>query len=154
MELRTYGVGVVVADAEFKSFENGGGVGSVNLAFNRSFKDREGAWQKETSYVKAQIFGPKAEKFVRFAKKGVPIYCDGYIKMDSWQTKEGEKRTSLVLNLTNFEIVQKLNGENKIESTNPGKTVVSPPKNKQAKKEPQPVSVAVSEVEDNDEIPF
>lgn len=150
MQLNSFGVGVVVADAEFKSFENGGGVGSVNLAFNRSFKDREGAWQKETSYVKAQIFGPKAEKFVQFAKKGTPIFVEGYLKQESWQTKEGDKRTTLVLNLNNFEIVQKTNGENKAEKP----VAASPPKNKKSTPKPEPVAVAASQVEDNDEIPF
>lgn len=156
MELHCFGVGVATADAETRPVGTTS-VSTVNLAFNRSYKDKEGAWQKETSYVKAQIFGPRAEKFVQFVKKGVPVCVEGYLKQDNWTDKEGQKKTVLVLNLTSFEIAQKLNGENKTESTNPEKAAVSPPKNKQAKKsspEPQPVAVAVNEVEDNDEIPF
>jgi len=156
MELHCYGVGVCTADAELRSVGTTN-VSSANLAFNRSYKDKDGAWQKETSYIKAQIFGPRSEKFAQFVKKGTPVYVEGYIKQDSWTDKEGQKKTVLVLNLSNFEIVQKLNGENKIESTNPEKTAVLPPKNKQAKKsspEPQPVTVAVNETEDSDEVPF
>ena len=152
MELRAYGVGVATADAETRPVGTTS-VSTVNLAFNRSFKDKDGTWQKETSYIKAQIFGPKADKFAQFVKKGTPICVEGYVKQDNWQTKEGEKRTVLVLNLTSFEIAQKLNGENKTESTNPEKTAVSPPKNKKVKTEPQPVAVT-SEVEDNEEVPF
>lgn len=153
MELRAYGVGVATTDAEMKSLGTTS-VSSVNLAFNRSYKDKDGQWQKETSFVKAQIFGPRAEKFSQFVKKGTPVCVEGYLKQDSWNTKEGEKRNILVLNLSSFEIAQKLNGENKTESTNPEKAAVSPPKNKKVKTEPQPVTVAVNEVEDNDEIPF
>ena len=163
MELRVYGVGVVTADAETR-MAGATPVATANLAFNRNFKDKEGTWKKETSYVKAQIFGPRAEKFAQFAKKGTPVCVEGYMKQDSWTDKEDQKRTVLVLNLTSFEIVQKLNGDkandNKdVESTSPEKTAVSPPKNKQAKKssvEPsyaQPVAVT-SEVTDDEEVPF
>lgn len=153
MELKCHGVGVCTADAELRQAGQTS-VSTVNLAFNRSYKDKDGAWQQETSYIKAQIFGPRAEKFVSLAKKGVPIYAEGHIKQDSWTDKEGQKKTVLVLNLNNFDIIQKLNGENKTESTSPEKTTVSPPKNKKVKAEPQPVSVAANEVGDDEEVPF
>jgi len=153
MELKCFGVGVATADSETRPVGQTT-VSTANLAFNRSYKDKDGAWQKETSYIKAQIFGPKAEKFAQFVKKGTPVCVEGYIKQDSWVGKDNEKKTVLVLNLTSFEIAQKLNGENKTESTNPEKATVSPPKNKKVKTEPQPVSVAANEVGDDEEVPF
>lgn len=152
MELKCFGVGVATADAETR-MAGTTPVSTVNLAFNRSYKDKDGAWQKETSYIKAQIFGPRSEKFAQFVKKGTPVCVEGYIKQDSWVGKDNEKKTVLVLNLTSFEITQKLNGENKTEPSGSEKAVVSPPKNKKVKTEPQPVAVA-SEVADGDEIPF
>jgi single-strand DNA-binding protein len=156
MELKCFGVGVATADSETRPVGQTT-VSTANLAFNRSYKDKDGNWQKETSYIKAQIFGSKAEKFAQFVKKGTPICVEGYIKQDSWVGKDNEKKTVLVLNLTSFEIAQKLNGDKTVESTGSEKAAVSPPKNKQAKKsspEPQPATVAVNETEDNDEIPF
>ena len=155
MELRCHGVGVCTVDAEMRPVGTTN-VSTVNLAFNKNYKDKDGQWQQETSFVKVQIFGPRAEKFAQFAKKGVPIYAEGYVKQDNWTDKDGQKKTMLVLSLTNFEIVQKTNGEKKEESSGSEKAAASPPKNKQAKKsspEPRPVTVP-SEIEDGDEIPF
>jgi len=153
MELKCFGVGIATTDSEQRAL-GASSVASVSLAFNKSYKDKDGNWQKEASFVKCQIFGPRSEKFAQLVKKGVPVFVDGYIKQDSWTSAEGDKRTVLVMTLNNFEVVQKVNGETTVAATTE-KDVPAPPQNKKTKTavKPQPVTVP-PEAEENEEIPF
>jgi single-strand DNA-binding protein len=163
MELKAYGVGIATTDSEMRPLGTSS-VANVSLAFNKSYKDKDGAWQKEVSFVKCQIFGPRAEKFAQFVKKGVPVFVEGYIKQDSWTSTEGDKRTVLVLTLNSFEVVQKTNGETvvaaSVEKEVAPAPAPAPPQNKKTKptavkSQPQPEPVTVpSEAEENEEIPF
>jgi single-strand DNA-binding protein len=136
-ELGVFGVGVATADPELRSVgQNGTSVCTVNLAFNRSYQDRDQKWQQEACFLRAQVWGTRAEKMMELVKKGQPIYVCGYMKQDSWE-KDGQKRVAYSVTIRDFQLCEKngkkKSGESKSSTTN---TMSAPP----------PV--------DNDDIPF
>jgi len=114
--MTVFGVGVATADAELKYVgEKKSAVCSVNLAFNRNWKDREGQWQKEACFMRAQVWGTRAERMAELVKKGQPVYVNGYLKQDNWE-KEGQKRVAFSIAIQDFQLVEKnakSNGESK-----------------------------------------
>jgi single-strand DNA-binding protein len=84
---------------------NGRPVCNFGLALNRSYKDSEGNKKDETTFVDVECFGPRAEAVGRFFTKGRAIFVEGRLKLDQWESKEGEKRSAIRVVLDNFEFV-------------------------------------------------
>jgi len=125
-ELSVFGVGVATADPELRQVgEKKTSVCTVNLAFNRGYKDSSDEWQNEVCFLRAQVWGARAERMAELVKKGQPIYINGYLKQDMWE-KEGQKRVSYSVTLRDFQLCTKT-GKKKSESQAPsGETAVSP----------------------------
>lgn len=122
MEVNLQGVGVATADAELRHVgEKKTAVCSVNLAFNRSYKRNQGdtEWQKETCFLKVQIWGARAERMAGTVKKGQPIYVTGYLKQDTWtDEKTSQKRVSYSATLRDFQLCVKGTKKTEAQTTN------------------------------------
>lgn len=110
-----YGVGVATADPELKYVgSKKSAVCTVNLAFNRNWKDNNDEWQKEACFMRAQVWGARAERMAELVKKGQPMYVQGYLKQDNWE-KDGQKRVAFSISIQDFQLCEKnvkSNGEN------------------------------------------
>lgn len=137
-ELGVFGVGVATADPELRKVgDKQTDVCTVNLAFNRSYQDKNKEWQSEPCFLRAQVWGARAERMSELVKKGQPIYVCGYMKQDSWE-KDGQKRVSYSITLRDFQLCQK-NGK------------------KKSADEPQPAGATTAPATpppDDDDIPF
>jgi single-strand DNA-binding protein len=141
-ELGVFGVGVATTDPELRHVgENKAAVCSVNVAFNRSYKVAgNDDWKQETCFLKAQVWGSRAERMAELVKKGQPIYMTGYMKQDSWEDKDtGMKRVSHSINLRDFQLCAK-NSKTKDNAQTAGAT--------STKTESTPATI------DNEAIPF
>lgn len=124
-ELSVCGVGVATADSELRHVgQNNTAVCTVNLAFNRSFQDKEKNWQKEPCFLRAQVWGARAERMAELVKKGQPLYVCGYMKQDSWE-KDGQKRVSFSITLRDFQLCEK-NGKKKASGSQSENTNTAP----------------------------
>ena len=120
-ELGVFGVGVATADPELRYVgQNNTAVCTVNLAFNRSYQDKDKKWQQEPCFLRAQVWGARADRMAELVKKGQPIYVCGYMKQDSWE-KDGQKRVSFSITLRDFQLCEK-NGKKKSEPQPAGAT--------------------------------
>ena len=98
-------IGNLTRDPDVRMMTNGRPVCNFGLALNRSYKDAEGNRKDETTFVDVECFGPRAEAVGRFFTKGRAIFVEGRLKLDQWETKEGEKRSAIRVVLDNFEFV-------------------------------------------------
>ncbi len=113
-ELSVFGVGVCTADPELRTVgENKTSVCSVNVAFNRSFKNKEDEWQNEPCFLRTQVWGARAKRMADLVRKGQPIYICGYMKQDTWDDN-GKKRISYSITLKDFQLCER-NGKKKAE---------------------------------------
>tara|TARA_B100001093_G_scaffold70812_1_gene61328 strand:- start:706 stop:1167 length:462 start_codon:yes stop_codon:yes gene_type:complete len=126
-------IGNLTRDPDVRMMTNGRPVCNFGLALNRSYKDAEGNRKDETTFVDVECFGPRAEAVGRFFTKGRAIFVEGRLKLDQWETKEGEKRSAIRVVLDNFEFVdsrQEGTSTNAGPSTDKAFSQESPPKEK------------------------
>jgi single-strand DNA-binding protein len=105
-------IGNLTRDPDVRMLSNGRPVCNFGLALNRTFKDSEGNRKEEVTFVDVECYGPRAEAVGRFFTKGRSIFVEGRLKLDQWESKEGEKRSAIRVVLDNFEFV-----DSKQEST-------------------------------------
>ena len=98
-------IGNLTRDPDVRMLSNGRPVCNFGLALNRNYKDAEGNRKEEVTFVDVECYGPRAEAVGRFFTKGRSIFVEGRLKLDQWETKEGEKRSALRVVLDNFEFV-------------------------------------------------
>lgn len=124
-ELGVFGVGVATADPELKEVgAKKTAVCTVNLAFNRSYQDKNKEWQSEPCFLRAQVWGARAQRMAELVKKGQPIYICGYMKQDTWE-QDGKKRISYSVTLRDFQVCQK-NGKKKSSELQPSSVTSEP----------------------------
>ena len=73
------------------------------MALNRNYKDSDGNKRRD-NLVDVECFGPRAEAAGRFFSKGRPIFVEGRLKLDQWESKEGKNGVRFAV-LDNFEFV-------------------------------------------------
>jgi single-strand DNA-binding protein len=92
--MKITGMARLGTDMEVKFLPSGDPVGEVSLAFRLSRKDKAGEYQ--TTWVKAAMFGKRAESMAPYMKKGA-MHCF-YLKdlhLDEFTGKDGQQRASL-----------------------------------------------------------
>lgn len=137
-ELGVFGIGVATADAELKEVgTKKTALCSVNLAFNRSYKDKDNEWVSEPCFLRAQVWGARAQRMGELVKKGQPIYVCGYMKQETWE-KDGQKRVGYSITLRDFQLCLK-NGKKKASEPQPAGATPAP---------------AESQADDSSGIPF
>lgn len=98
-------MGNLTRDPELRVTPKGTAVCQVGIAVNQSYRDKEGNTREETTFVDVDVFGRQAEVIAKYMSKGRPILVEGRLKLDSWETKEGDKRNKLKVVLENFQFV-------------------------------------------------
>jgi single-strand DNA-binding protein len=88
-------IGNLTRDPEIKYTTKGTAIGDLSLAINRSFKGDNGDRQEETTFVDVTLWGKTAELAGQYLAKGRPVYIEGRLQLDTWQDKEGQKRSKL-----------------------------------------------------------
>jgi single-strand DNA-binding protein len=77
-------------EAELRATKKGKPWLSFSLAV-----DTEGEEDTLTTWVRVAYFGENAESLGGKLQKGVEVYCEGRLKLDTWTANDGLKRTSL-----------------------------------------------------------
>ena len=95
-------IGNLTRDPDVRMLSNGRPVCNFGLALNRNYKDSEGNRKEEVTFVDVECYGPRAEAVGRFFTKGRSIFVEGRLKLDQWESKEGEKRSAIRVVLDNF----------------------------------------------------
>lgn len=95
---KTIIVGRVTRDLELRYTPSNLAVTTISVAVNRNFKDSQtGEWKESTSFIPVVIWGKQAELANDRLKKGSAVYVEGRLQTRNWETKQGEKRTTLEL---------------------------------------------------------
>ena len=65
------------------------------LAVNRRFKKADGTLGEEVTFVDVDSWGKQAEFCGKYLTKGQGVYIEGRLKLEGWETANGEKRQRL-----------------------------------------------------------
>ena len=89
-------IGNLTRDPELRHTPKGTAVAELSLAINRSWRDDAGTKQEETTFVEVTLWGRTAEVAHQYLTKGLPVYIEGRLSLDTWDDKEtGKKRTKM-----------------------------------------------------------
>lgn len=81
-------------DPELRATASGMQVLSFPVCVNTRVK-RGNEWQDKPNWVDVAIFGQRAESVSRFLQKGSHVTVAGRLNQNSWETKDGQKRSKL-----------------------------------------------------------
>ena len=105
-------MGNLVRDPELRVTPSGLSICRCTIACSRTVRSEkaEGGTREETTFVDVESFGKQAEVVAKYFTKGRPIFVEGRLRLNEWQTQTGEKRSKLQVVMENFVFVGPNNG--------------------------------------------
>jgi single-strand DNA-binding protein len=87
-------MGNITRDIELKYLQSGMAVTEIGLATQHRYKNQSGEWIEEPIFVDVTLWGRTAEIVSEYLTKGSPIFIEGRLKYETWET-DGQKRSKL-----------------------------------------------------------
>lgn len=88
-------VGNLTRDPQTRYTTGGTAVGELGMAVSRQWFDKQTNKKKEeTTFVDVTLWGRQAEVASEYLSKGRPVLIEGYLKLDTWDDKDGGQRRS------------------------------------------------------------
>jgi len=87
-------VGNLTRDPELRYIPSGTAVTDIGLAVNDKYKNKQGEWVEDVTFVDVTLWARQAEIASEYLSKGAPVLIEGRLKLDTWE-KEGKKQSRL-----------------------------------------------------------
>ena len=137
-------MGNLTRDPELRYTPAGLAVASFGIAINSAWTAKSGEKKEEVCYVDISIFGRRAEVVGEYFSKGNPIFIEGRLQFNQWETKDGQKRSTLRVVADNFQFIG-------VSAKRPGgETGSSSKEGKSTDMIPEDINLDIN----NEEIPF
>jgi single-strand DNA-binding protein len=88
-------VGNLTRDPELRYTPTNTPVTEIGLAVNDRRKNANGEWIEETTFVDVTLWSRTAEVASEYLTKGSSVLIEGRLKLDTWETTDGQKRSKL-----------------------------------------------------------
>ncbi|MCS7304636.1 MAG: single-stranded DNA-binding protein [Thermoguttaceae bacterium] len=88
-------LGNLTRDPELRYIPNGTPVVEFGLAVSNRRQTPSGEWVDEPVFVDIVLWRRLAEIASEYLTKGSPVLIEGRLKMDTWTTSDGQKRSKL-----------------------------------------------------------
>ncbi len=88
-------MGNLTRDPEVKYTPKGTAVCDLGLAINDSYKAQDGTIKETVTFVDVEVWGRTAENCKQYLSKGRPVFVEGQLKLDQWETPQGEKKSKM-----------------------------------------------------------
>ncbi len=88
-------IGNLTKDPELRYTPNGTAVTNLRIAVNRKFKDRTGELKEDTCFMTVTAWDKQAEICNQYLQKGRSIFVEGILQSRSWETGDGQKRSTI-----------------------------------------------------------
>ena len=83
------------------------------MAVNRKYKGGDGQQREDTLFVDCQAWGKTGEVINQYMTKGKPLLVEGRLTYDSWEGKDGQKKSRLRVTVEKFEFMGDGGGQQK-----------------------------------------
>ena len=101
MLMQVNGVVRLVKDPEQRYTSDGKSIVTFSVVSNEKYKETE-----TNCFIDCVVFGTLGEKVVMpYLKKASKIYMQGRLKQDTWQDKDGAKRSKHSISVESFEFL-------------------------------------------------
>ena len=82
-------------DPELRYTPAGVAVANLGLAVNRRFRDKTGELKEDVCFLTVTVWDKQAEACCQYLQKGSPIFVEGVLQSRSWETTDGQKRSTI-----------------------------------------------------------
>jgi single-strand DNA-binding protein len=87
-------VGNITREPELRFTAGGQAVASFGIAVNRRWQ-KDGKWEEQTSFFNVTAWSTLGENVAQSLDKGARVIVTGRLEQREYETREGEKRTSV-----------------------------------------------------------
>ena len=108
--------GNLTRDPELRYTSGGAPVADIDIAVNRTYLTKSGEPKQEVCYVRVVIWGKQAELCKNNLGKGGSVLVEGRLQLDTWETKEGEKRKQLKVHAERIQFLSRITGKSQDDS--------------------------------------
>ena len=98
-------IGNLTRDPELRYLPSQTAVCELGLAVNRRWKGADGQQREETCFVDCTAFGKPGEVIKQYMAKGRSIMIEGRLQLDTWEGKDGTKRSKHRIVIENFQFL-------------------------------------------------
>lgn len=84
--------GRLATDPELRYTQTGRARTRFNIAVDHQYRDQDNNLQKETFFIPIVVWGAQAESCANFLRKGRLVAVDGRLRIDTFETQEGERK--------------------------------------------------------------
>ncbi|MDX6767289.1 MAG: single-stranded DNA-binding protein [Candidatus Methylacidiphilales bacterium] len=123
---RVFLIGNLTRDPEIRHTPKGTAVGDLAMAINMSYRTAEGAEKEEVCYVDIVVWGRQAEICKDYLSKGSPIFVEGRLQLDQWESNQGEKRSRLRVRAERIQFLGRGSGSGGASRTSGDRETASP----------------------------
>lgn len=88
--------GNLTTDCKLEYGKSGTAYGGFCIAVNRSVKNGDN-WEEIASFFEVKAFGKLFESQHPYLNKGANVTVEGKLNQECWKTKEGDKRSKVVI---------------------------------------------------------
>lgn len=99
--------GNLVRDPDTRILENGTHLAKMSIANNQRYRDRNGEWQEKTCFVNIVAWRKTAELVSEYCRKGSPVLVEGELVYNSWEDRDGGKRSRLEVNARRIQFLER-----------------------------------------------
>ena len=92
---RVFLIGNLTRDPELRYTPEGTAVLDLGLAVSRVYTTKDNEKKTEVCFVDVVVWRRQAETCHEYLSKGSPIFVEGRLQFDQWETSDGEKRSKL-----------------------------------------------------------
>ena len=103
-------IGNLGRDPEMRYTASGQGVTSFSVASSRRYTTSSGEQREETEWFNVNAWGRLAELCNQYLTKGQQVYVEGRLSSRSYETRDGQTRFSLEVNLTDVQFLRQGQG--------------------------------------------
>lgn len=146
---KVYLMGNLTRDPEVRTTPTGLKIAKFGLAVNRRYRTRDDEAREETTFVDLDAFGNQAEIIEKYCQKGSPLFVEGRLRLDQWETKDGEKRSKLGVVVENFQFLGSAGGSREGSAEDRGAPAAPKPAAPQSGS-----SSSSGDTFEDDEVPF
>ena len=88
-------IGNLTRDPELRYTPAGVAVSNLGVAVNRRFRDKTGELKEDVCFLTVTVWDKQAEACCQYLRKGSPVFVEGVLQSRSWETTDGQKRSTI-----------------------------------------------------------
>ena len=105
---RVFLIGNLTRDPELRYVPSGTAVATFTVASGRTYTAQSGEKREETCFVRVVTWARQAELVGEYLKKGSPVFVEGRLQSRSWETPDGQKRSTIEVVAQNVQFLGKV----------------------------------------------